>query len=134
MSKKIYCAKCGKELHFALKALPKQQLTVTVVEPHKCSKDTAKNPYKDSNEELLLKPKRDVKEINKMFEDFEFSKELGGKDSIPTTTIFDDNSGDKRSKDIIREDNTEVNSLAPPGILNGVKSSPNSVPENELKE
>jgi len=134
MPKQVFCGKCGQELHFALKALPKQQLTITIVEPHKCAKETAKNPFKDINNELLLKPKKKNKNIDKMFEGFEFAKNLGGKNSIPTTTIFDDNSGDKRSKDQIREDSTGVKSLAPKGILDNVKSSPNSTPENELKE
>lgn len=132
MPKQVFCAKCGTELYFAIKALPKQQMTITVVEPHKCSKDTKANPFKDTNNELILKPKNESKDLDKMFEGFEFSKSLGGKDSIPTTTIFDKGDGDKRDKDLLFDNRTK--STAPTGILNNLKSLGNSVPENDLEE
>ena len=144
MSKSIYCAQCGQELLFALKALPKQALVITIVEPHTCLKETKKNPYKDNNEELVLKPIEETKRKNldKLFDDFKFSKSLGGKDTIPTTTIFDgaSNSGDKRSKDLLYNINdfdnedSEIKSLAPQGILNSIKNLGPSAPDHELKE
>ena len=140
MSKPVYCAKCGQELLFALKALPKQALIITVVEPHTCLKDTKKNPYKDEHEELIIKPVTESKRksLDKMFEGFEFAKSLGGKDTIPTTTVFNRGSGDKRSKELLRDDfdneESEIKSLAPQGILSAIKNSANTQPENELKE
>jgi len=130
MAKELYCAKCGQSLHYALKALPKAGLTLTLVEPHKCLKQTAENPYKDANEELS---KRSRAELDKMFEDFDFAKTLGGEANIPTTTVFDRGSGDKRPKEILRE-NSKVSSLAPEGVLNSIKNSNPSPPENDMKE
>ena len=138
MTKQIYCARCGTELHFAIKALKSVQQTITVVEPHTCSEETADNPFTDNKNELILKPKVSPKDgkINAMFEDLEFSSKIGGKNSLPTTTIFDDadSKGDKRPSDIIREDSTKVDSLAPKGILGSLKSLIPSTPENELKD
>ena len=136
MPKAIYCAQCGTELYFALKALSKAKVVVTVIEPHKCAKDTKENPYKDSNDELLLKPKTSNKNRNldKMFEGFKFAKDLGGKDSLPTETIFDRSSGDKRPKEDKRDSSKDVNSLAPQGVLGAVKDLNPSTPEHELEE
>ena len=118
MPKKVYCAECGKELSFMLKALPKQQLTITVVEPHKCSKDTAKNPYKDNNNELIPKDKsaKDKKGLNDAFATFKFNKDLEGTDpDLETdTTVFAD-PGDLRPTEDI------VDNAAPAGILGAVK-------------
>ena len=133
MPKKVYCAACGQELFFAIKALPKQCLTITIIEPHECLEETAENPYKDKNEELIPKPKKVERDIDKMFDGFEFSKSLGGKDSIPATTVFDKPSGDKRSKDQLFDEGM-VNSLAPQGILQGVQTLGNSTPENPITD
>ena len=141
MPKPIYCAQCGQELLFVLKALPKQSLTITIVEPHTCLKETKKNPYKDENNEIVLKPVKETKRksLDKMFEGFEFAKSLGGKDTIPTTTIFDKGSGDKRPKNLIRntddfdDEESETDSLAPQGIINSIKSLGPSKPDHDLK-
>ena len=132
--KKIYCAQCGLELHFILKALPKAKTVVTLIAPHTCLEETKENPYKDEDDELLIKPKDDNKNLNKMFEGFKFAKDLGGEDSLPTETIFDRSSGDKRPKEDKRDSSKDVNSLAPQGVLGAVKDLNPSTPEHELEE
>jgi hypothetical protein len=134
MRKPVYCAQCGQELIYGLKSLPSAGIVVTLVEPHTCLKETKKNPYKTESGELNLKPAKEPKgSLDKMFEGFDFAKELS-KDSIPTTTVFDRSSGDKRPKDSLRDDATDVKSLAPSGVISAVKNSANTQPENELKE
>jgi len=135
MPKQIYCAKCGTELYFALKALPKANLIITIVEPHKCPKETKANPFKDINNEIIIKPKdkKRSKDLDKMFEGFEFAKSLGGNDSIPTTTIFDKGDGDKRDNDALF-DKGALKSSAPSGILSNLKTLGNSTPESDLED
>jgi hypothetical protein len=135
MRKPAYCAQCGQEIIYGLKSIPSAGVVVTLIEPHTCLKETAENPYKDANEELILKPKskKSRVELDKMFEDFDFAKTLGGEVNIPTTTVFDRGSGDKRPKEILRE-NSKVSSLAPEGVLNSIKNSNPSSPENDMKE
>jgi hypothetical protein len=135
MRKPAYCAQCGQEIIYGLKSIPSAGVVVTLVEPHTCLEEAKKNPYKNESGELNLKPAADKPKsaLDKMFDDFNFAKELS-KDSIPTTTVFDRSSGDKRPKESIRDDVKDSKSLAPSGVLSAVKNSANTQPENELKE
>jgi len=122
MSRQIFCAECGTELTILHKALPKQQKVILVIAPHSCPDEHPDYPFKDINNELLTRPDpgKPKSDLDKLFNDFKFvqkSNELNKKPTI--NPLLTPNSGDKRSKDLIRD-----NTIAPPGILDAVKSKP----------
>lgn len=119
MPRKVHCAKCGYELSLILKALPQQQITVTLVEPHKCLKETKKNPYKDNNNEIILKDKtaEEKKGLNEVFASFEFNKSLGGVNpdiEADDTTVFNTPMDKRPAEDL-------VDTIAPTGVIGAIK-------------
>ena len=119
MPRNIYCASCGTELFFQRKALPKQQLIVTVVEPHKC-KENILIPF--DTEEIAPIEREKPKDLDSLFDSFKFVKKLNDLNSDPSTPTGVE---DRRPKDDIRQ----PISSAPGGVLGMVKNSPNTTPE-----
>lgn len=128
MPKKVYCAECGEEVFFMLKALPKQQMTITIIEPHICSKEDPKNPFKDINNELITKDRKRPIGFSKIFDKFKFSKKVGGDNAEPANILDKSKPKDNRPKEDL------VNTIAPDGIFDTLKNMNPSTPENEFKE
>jgi len=113
MPKKVYCAQCGEELLFILKAIPTKGLIITMVEPHTCKEETEEFPYKDEKGAIIPKDKEEKSDVATLFDSFEFvqkSNKLNKRLTIPQET------GDKRS------DQVDLNSSAPSNILDVVRS------------
>jgi len=122
MSRKVYCAQCGNELLFILKALPKQQMVVTLVEPHKCPKKNPKIPFKTVDNELIIKDKKSPTDIDKLFDKFKFNQKLNDLNKEPDKLLPTDGIGDNRPK----EDKREESSTAPMNVLNAARNKDNS--------
>ena len=113
MSKQIFCAECGSELLLIHKALPKQQMTIMVIAPHTCPEETKEFPFKDINNELILKPK-DKTSLSSAFDKFKFVKQIDEKQKSSNPKL--DDPSDKRPS----EDKLDLTE-APAGIKDAVK-------------
>jgi len=118
MSKKFYCAKCGKKLEVIQKAksdeseLPKEVST--------------KGGFEILDEE---NEKKIDKKIDKLFNEFPFVQKINKGNA--EHEVVTQESGDKRSKNHLREE--LVTSSAPLNVLNIAKSSV-STPNHDLVE
>lgn len=122
MPKQIYCAQCGMELYAIQKALQSQQRVITVIEPHTCPDEEPSIPWKDVNNELILKDKPKPKKLDSLFDSFKFVSKLNDlKPKKPFNEVedFQDGPGDLRDPDLIRAD---TKTIAPTGILDQLKN------------
>ncbi len=121
--KHIFCAQCGLELHFIRKVL--QDQIIDCIEPHECAKEIT---LPEGISEIVLQPKPQPLDIKKEFDKFKFVKKLNDlTPKKPDSEPFKE-TGDKRSTEHLRKE--ILTSTAPTGLLDQVKSSTPSSPEN----
>lgn len=119
--KHLYCARCGLEVFWTRRALPRMGIILDLVEPHECS-DEVTLP-EGVNEVPAPIQRTKPTNLDTMFADFKFGKKLNDLEPapVPAANPLNEGPGDKRPKKGEREE--LVTSTAPIGVLDSVKSA-----------
>jgi len=116
--KNLYCANCGMKLQLSRKALPKLGIIVDVVSYHECSEVPIPFSIEDAPGEFIPIEGKDkfVKSLN----------ELSPRKRMPMTGT--DNLRDRRF-----DQEKEVKSSAPSGVLSQIRQLSNSIPAHDIE-
>lgn len=108
---KLYCAKCGTELHSQIKAIPNQAVTITVIVPHSCPKEIPEFPWKVEEGEVIPAFTKKKENVDK----FEFVKKINDLNKKSKIDL-DEDTGD------LRPDSDKIHtSIAPKNLLDSIK-------------
>ena len=119
--KHLFCAKCGYEVFWTRRALPRMGIIFDLIEPHQCKEDVTLPEGVE-----LPQPIKKAKpgNLDEVFAGFEFGKKLDELEPKTKPPMTEEGPGDRRPTSTKRDE--IVSSTAPQGVLDQIKHGVNT--------